>query len=84
MDQTDYLEVRKEYKTGITYPESKSVIYPFDKYEIEVKLTSDGKFLGITGISVNKDFRSYAQRLNSYGYIDLDKYYSEDDEEIPE
>lgn len=84
MEQIDYLELREEYKTGNIYLESKSIIYPFDKYEVEVKLAPDGKFLGITGISINKDFLSYTQRLNSYGYIDLDKYYSEDDEETPE
>jgi hypothetical protein len=60
---------------------AKSIKYPFDKYEVEVLLTPDDKFLGIAGISVNKDFLSFMQKMNSYGYIDLDKYYSDDSED---
>jgi hypothetical protein len=36
-----------------------SIVYRFEIYEVTVKLTVDGKFVGIEGVRVNKDFRTY-------------------------
>lgn len=59
-------DIRKHTEEYITR------IYPFDKYEIVVKLTLDGRFIGIEGIRINKDFRSYEQRASQkvFSYID--------------
>ena len=38
-----------------------SIIYPFEMYEITVKLSPDGKFMGIEEVQINKDFRSFNQ-----------------------
>jgi hypothetical protein len=48
-----------------------TITYPFDKYLIVVKLTSDGRFIGIEEIRINKDFRSYKQAPQEiFHYID--------------
>lgn len=39
-----------------------SRIYHFHNYDILVKLTDDGKFVGIEEVSINKDFRSIRDR----------------------
>lgn len=53
------------------------IIYPFDKYEVTVELTPDNKFIGISEIKVNKDFRSYKQRIITKGFHDVDEFYKE-------
>jgi len=78
MDQLETFR-QGDTRTGINFEEDESIlVYPFDKYQIEVKLTLDGKFLGITGISVSSDFLSFVQKLNSIGYIDTDDQYPPD------
>ena len=56
--------IRKSRKEG-TGSDSNEVLlitYPFEKYEIVVKLTLDRKFIGIDEVRINKDFRSYKQQ----------------------
>lgn len=84
LEEIDYFEAGNQCKTGTEMIGTKSIKYPFDKYEIEVKLAADGTFLGITGISINKDFLSYIQKTRSCGHIDLEKYYLKDSENDPE
>ena len=38
-----------------------SKVFCFDKYEIVVKLTTDGRFVGIDEVRVNKNFMSNKQ-----------------------
>jgi hypothetical protein len=57
----------------------KSIIYPFDRYEIEVELSSDGKFIGISEIKLNKSFLTHLQKKASFKLLDVDKYYGEAD-----
>lgn len=49
----------------------------FDKYEIDVILSSSKKFLGIRDITINKDFLSHEQKMHSQGYYDDSEYYQE-------
>lgn len=51
--------------------------YSFDKYDIGVIVDSSGKFVGISEVSINKDFLSPIQRIASRSYIDVDEYYRE-------
>jgi hypothetical protein len=84
MDQSSIFKRNTYSITGVDPEEDKSIlIYPFDQYKIGVKLDSDGKFLGITGVTIAKSFLStmqQMQKLRSTGYFDLSKKYPEDPE----
>lgn len=54
---------------------TRTVVYPFGSYEILVKLTSDDRFLEVVEVRVNKDFRSYNQRLSSTGHHNAEEFY---------
>jgi hypothetical protein len=51
-----------------------TINYPFEKYEIIVKLTMDGRFVGIEEVRINKDFRSYKQSIPQKIFRDIDEY----------
>ncbi|MBL7075547.1 hypothetical protein ISS37_09960 [candidate division KSB1 bacterium] len=53
------------------------IVYPFDKYQIKIKLTPNNEFLGIIEVGVNKEFLSYKQKIASKGYHDVDEFYRE-------
>lgn len=79
MDQLDAFEQGRGFSTGMDLRvETIKEIRRVGKYDVEIELAVDGRFLGITSISLNKSFLSLEQDLNSIGYIDLDKYYSGD------
>ena len=59
--------------------QTRTIIYPFGRYEIEVLVTDTGKFVGVTGVKVNAEFLSHAQKLSTASFHDVDKYYSEVD-----
>lgn len=61
-------EVSEEYKERV---------YPFDKYEIKVRLSPTNEFIGIVEVKVNKDFLSYKQKSTSKGFHDVEEYYRE-------
>jgi hypothetical protein len=73
MSDESRIDHKEEDKgTGGTSKEYVTRIYPFDKYLIVVKLTADGRFVGIEEVRVNKDFRSYKQRASQeiFNYVD--------------
>jgi len=53
------------------------VSYPFDRYEIKVKLSPSNQFIGITEVKLNKSFLSHRQRIGTQSHLDVDKYYRE-------
>jgi len=55
----------------------KLVKCPFERFVITVRLTTDNKFVAIEGVSINKDFLSYAERSSKLSGPDVDKYYEE-------
>jgi len=55
----------------------KLIVYPFDKYEITVKVSPDNKFIEILEVKINKDFRSYKQKIASQGFHDVEEFYRE-------
>lgn len=57
--------------------EYRIISYPFDKYEIKVKISSSNEFLGIVEVGVNKDFVSQKQKMSIKGYHDVDQFYVE-------
>jgi len=61
-------EVPTDYKT---------IVFPFDRYLITVKLTPDDKFIGIVEVRINKDFLSFQQKATPKGSHDVDEFYRE-------
>ena len=57
--------------------EFKTISYPYDKYDILVKLSPSNEFLEILEVKVNKDFLSHKQRMGMQSYLDTDEYYRE-------
>jgi len=49
-------------------------IYPFNQYLITIKLAPDGTFVGIEEVRVNKDFRSYKQKVSQKIFRYVDEY----------
>lgn len=87
MDQATIFEKNRHDTTGIDAEDDRSIlIYTFDQYNIRIKIDTDGRILGIVGISIKKDFQSALQKmqqLQSMGYLDLSEKYpfgSEEDQ----
>ena len=55
--------------------------YPFGKYMIAVKLSSDGKFLGIEEVIIDRDFRSYEQKIFKETFPNIGDYVPEESHE---
>ena len=53
----------------------KVVQVPFDKFLIDLYLTSADKFLGIKDVKIHKEFLNHEQKMHSIGYYDDSKYY---------
>jgi hypothetical protein len=68
------MENENQDVTGNNKPEYKTVIIPFNKYEVKVKLTLDNAFVGIEEISINESFIKFQQEAPK-GYHDVDEFY---------
>ncbi len=55
----------------------KTILYPFDKYQITVKLTPANEFIGIAEVKINKEFLSHKQKITPQGFHDVDEFYRE-------
>lgn len=55
----------------------KIISYPFDKYEIKIKVSPRNEFIEIMEVKVNKDFLSHKQRIGIQTHLDVDEYYRE-------
>ncbi len=55
----------------------KSVVYPFDNYEITVQLTETGEFLGITEVKLRRHFMSLKQKIEASRSSDVDDFYKD-------
>lgn len=56
----------------------REVIYPFGKYEIKIIVDEIDRFIGISEIRLNKDFRTISQKIESTGYVDVEDFYREE------
>ncbi len=56
----------------------KIILYPFDRYQIKVKLTPTNEFVGITEVEVNKDFISHKQKMVPQDFHDVEEFYPEE------
>jgi hypothetical protein len=74
----DYDELKKQGTGSHDDPKDyKIIVYPFDKYEIKVKLTLANEFIGISEVEINKEFLSHKQKITPQGYHDVDEFYNE-------
>jgi hypothetical protein len=79
-EQTEYsYDAFLKGATGCAGPveEYRTISYPFDRYDIIIKLSPQNEFLGILEIKLNKDFLSHKQRLGIQNYVDVDRFYEE-------
>ena len=78
---TDELDYEKLRKTGTgshdLFDDYKIIVYPFDKYQIKIKLTPTNEFIGIMEVKINKKFLSHKQKMISKGYHDVAEFYRE-------
>jgi hypothetical protein len=55
----------------------KVVVYPFGRYQIRVEVNATNQFIGITEVSLNRDFLSHEQRIARQGFHDVEQFYLE-------
>jgi hypothetical protein len=69
----------KNQGTGIheRLDDYKIILYPFDKYQIKIKLTHSNEFIGIVEVKVNKEFLSHKQKITSQGFLNVEEFYRE-------
>lgn len=67
---------REDRGTGSFGPSKEYItrIYPFNQYLITVKLAPDGTFIGIEEVRLNRDFRSYKQKISQKIFHYVDEY----------
>jgi len=74
----DYNNFKNQGTGSHDEPEGyKTILYTFDKYQIEIKLTPTNEFIGIIGVKINKEFLSHKQKITSQGFHDVDEFYPE-------
>jgi hypothetical protein len=67
-----------EKGTGSEFESKFDIInYPFEMYDIKVKLTIDGKFAGIEEVKINEDFRSYTNKTPQRIFSLVDEFPTE-------
>lgn len=52
----------------------KIVVYPFEQYELKLKLTPNNEFIEVLEIKLNKDFLSHKQKMSSLNYFNVEEY----------
>ncbi len=78
-DEEFSLEELKSKGTGGDefFEEIEIVPFAFDRYEVDIILSTSNKFLGIQDIRISKDFLSHEQKMHSQGYYDDSEFYRE-------
>jgi len=52
----------------------KIIVFPFNQYEITIKVTPDNKFVEVLEIKINKDFLSQQQKLATLSSLDIEAF----------
>ena len=58
--------------------EYRTMVYPFDKYEVTIVLNSKNEFVDITEIKLNKEFVSFKQRIRPKNLVDEADFYDKE------
>jgi len=75
----EIFELGEQMRTGANYEDNKSiVVLPFDKYRVEIKISPDGKFLGINGISLDENFLLFERKKHFRDLFRLDEEFPEE------
>lgn len=74
-------EVPDPLSTGTHISEPTTLVdYSFGRYQVKIRLTLSGRFVGIEAISLAKEFLSRQQRAAMQEYQDVEKFYVDEDE----
>jgi hypothetical protein len=58
---------------------TKTITYPFRNYVLKILTSLDGKFIGVTEISIAKEFLNHQQKIGSARSHDLEEFYKDED-----
>jgi hypothetical protein len=69
-------------ETGSTGEQEKSketytIIYPFGKYEVTIRLSSSNEFLGVEEVKINKSFIDYQRLATTGDFHDVEEFYKD-------
>lgn len=62
-------------RTGEHLEHYKTIMFPFDRYEINVQIGSNNEFIGVVGVKLNKDFAEYEKDRTPAGFHDIEEFY---------
>ena len=54
-------------------PATRTLVFPFDQFEVVVRVSDSGQAVGVEEIRIRKDFRKPSQ----IGSVDVDQFYQE-------
>lgn len=63
--------------TAVLDVPTRTVVLPFDKYEVVLELTADHQILGISEIRIKRDFLSHDQIAPRAARPDVERFYEE-------
>lgn len=79
---SDNIKISSPQPTHVTGDQSSEQSFirtvTFDRYEIEVALTTSGKFLDIISVRVRKSFIDSMKDISGSDVHDVDEYYREE------
>lgn len=52
----------------------KVIIFPFNQYELKIKLTAENKFVEVLEVKINKDFLSHQQKMASLSSLNIEQF----------
>ncbi len=74
------VEGKEEEGTGNTEEVkiSKFIKYPFERYVITLELSPNNEFIGISEVTLNRDFRSFREKIASVKSVDAEDLHFEE------
>jgi hypothetical protein len=76
----DYDTIKNQGTGNRSFEDTRTILYPFSRYEIRVRVSSTGGFIGIDEIKVRKDFLSHIQKMQSLQAHDVEEFYKEEED----
>ena len=70
--------MKDDFTGNFDFTETKIIKYKFGQYDLKIEVTLENKFIDITEIKLNKDFRSLKQKLAATKVFDVEEYYIEE------
>ena len=76
-ESAEYKAKEKGTGSSISVSEFTRLVVPFDNYEIVVRVSHDGRFLGIDEVRIRQDLRRYTQQVSEKSFNYIDEYHPE-------